>query len=338
MLRKFLIVSLLLIITISSTFAQCEIKKVWKIDSLSDHLANYWSEVDEVDINNEKMLFIRSDDGGCEILGCPDWAIKNNILSIEYGVDDTLKAELEFQGCDIVHFYNIGSNKNEKLFVLFANTSTRCDFPIDVAACNVAFGNPNTPSQSEPGQAALECPNLALVFLIGYLLLLITWIVLRFTKSTNISNKAWIAICLWCAFFLFIDDERCIGYLCLLLFVLHLSITVVFLLSKFKVINSVGKLFFYGIYSGLIVLFEYVYRYGSSNLDNLMYFTAVPVLVFLIGGGLFFQLIRDAYTLGFGKLSTNLFAAAVVYWVPYVFIISNRRDVVDFFLSMLALS
>ena len=285
---RYLFTQLVLIAVVTSVCAQCEIKKVWNIDSLSNHLTNYWSEVDEVDINNDRFLFIRSDDGGCEILGCPYWSVENNVISIEYGVNDIFKAEFEFESCDIMHFYSIDSIRNKKLFTLFTSTNTRCDFPINVNSCNVALGNPNNYPESEPEEEAIKCPTLTLFFLIGYFCLLLTWGGLRLTKGILVSNKVWIAICLWCALFLYIDNERCIGYLSLILFVFHLSIAVVYLLLKLKIINSLGRLFFYGIYSGLIVLFEYVYRYGSSNLDNLMYFTAVPALVFLIGGVLFF--------------------------------------------------
>lgn len=348
---RFAILPLLLALLASPLDAQCDLQKLWAVQDIAPELAVYWDGVERVDFNTDRAVFTRRDGNDCVVIACPPYRYRNDTLTFYYAADDSLSVRLVSGACNLHRALRLGPAPNDKLFALYPVTDGQCAYP-EGTACNVRSGGTSVtplPSPRSPatGKWSLcpTCPSgdcngtpsgwvpkvLRVVFWAFYLLYLVAFLVLWARGDTSKRNRCWVMLCVVTGIY----SPCAIGPMAL--FAFHLSILVAYVLRNATPLNSIGRLAFYGAYSGLIALYEMIVSVGAERTlvgqqfgGAPLYFAVVPIIVFLCGGRLMTRVLRDAWGLGYGGTLYNLFLIGVLYFGPNLYVYSQRGNIVSF--------
>lgn len=382
---------LLLLFAANTLSGQCDLKRLWTITEIAPQLANYWTDVDRVDFNDQVAVFTRRDRNDCIIISCPRYEVLGNKLNIIYAGGDTLHLTIRERGCRILDAYGLEANAAEKQFVLIASPDDQCNYPLSTTGCRRLGGSissvdtiprttppqppsycdlcptcPGCPTSTPPGpetepetetetapETGSETGNnsgngpddcifcnlldpaspipvwLQIVFILFYVFYLLAFFILWILGRTTQRNYCWLFLCAITGLY------SPFAYGPLLAFAVHLSAAVAYCLREFKPLNSIGKLFFYGLYSGLFVIYEMTIRFGLEMVSgaDFAYLTPIPLLVFLIGIRLCAGVINDATRLGFGGLLFYAVMIGVLYFGPYMYICNSRAVIIEWVIS-----
>lgn len=334
--------SVILVVFFSTLLnGQCEIRRLWTIDSIAPELEQYWAGVERVDFNANVAIFTRRDGNDCKIIACPPYELLGEKLVLTYGPQDTLKLELVSRGCSIMKAYRAETGQQELLFSLFASADNQCDFPEGTQKCGAVTPSSTTPTVPSTNwfpcqlfplldENGVVSSCMRLLFWIIYLFYLISFIVLRLMSRIRQSNYCWLILCVWTGLF----SPFAFGPL--IAFGVHLSIAVAYYLRRLTFINSIGSLFFYGVYSGFLALYEMCIRFGIelASGPDFMYFSVMPAIAFFSGLGLIWRVIKDAYALGFGSFTYNMVLVGVLYFGPYLYVMLSRAKILAYFVEL----
>ena len=113
------------------------------------------------------------------------------------------------------------------------------------------------------------------------------------------------------------------------LFTIHILLWFKYILKKIKIINSLGKVVFYAIFSGLVAVFEYFLRYGFVDIGN-TWFSPVPVISIVIGFSLIYSLIKDGAILTNYPLRYIILISFLTFGLVQGYVASNKNVIIEF--------
>ena len=293
---------------VASAQGPCELVGFWRPEDAT-------GRVGFQDFNEEQVLVMRGGDSLCRIVSYADYTTDRDSLYLDIAVTGQRVQLLYYQPvCDSLYLINLTSQKQ----------------PVDTLAFERLAGNPcDRATNYRKRPPFFRRPAVRRIFLIGfwpvYLGLLALYIFHFFRGSRVRYYRYWYMLVGWC--FLFIRFE----YIILLLFAFHSGTLLVHLLRRQGVINVIGRACLYGVYAGVVSLLEYFVRFGVEDFaTNVAYFTAVPVLLNLIGLLLVYDVIRMAYTLGYSSFWRNLLIGFLLMYAPQLYLWFKGAEVLSF--------
>jgi hypothetical protein len=265
------------------------------------------------DINDTQILVVNGRSSDCQITQFANYHFDNDTVYIQREEQPELPIKLlaSFVNCDSLHLINLDGSNQPTNSVLYMGRRDQheCDYSATKVVKKPFFER----------KAVIDIA--AVIWLIIYLVLLIYWLILYRRKQNR--NKIWILLMITCLLFTFT------GPLCYALFVVHAAISVIHWLRQLQYINVLGKVAFYGVFVGIVVMIEYYMRFGSNSLYIYSYSTIIPVLANLLG----IRLIADLYNAGtnFVDQRTSLIASAIALLGPQFLLYAYEKQIFHFF-------
>jgi hypothetical protein len=277
------------------------------------------------DFNHKQIIVVDGQQSSCVIKDYVPYTFREDTVFITFPSRNyepeqpPVKLLAEFINCDSLHLMNLnevdGSHTDTIRFQRILGH--QCDRPEDFVEKRSFF------SRKEVQETGF------ILFVIIYLPVLIFWIFVFFRGPKEKRSRLWWLLALICLLFCYAD------LLIFVLLLIHTAIGLIHFLRHQSVLNPIGRVFVYGLYAGLMIMFEYVIRYGFDDTYIHVYPTLVPMLVNLFGFRLVYELMRAANEMGFPGFRKNLLISLIVLFVPQFIVFAQRAYIFSVFKSVL---
>lgn len=304
-----LILMFFIFITNVSAQETCELIGFWKAQENGKTVFQ--------DFNEKQVLVIDSLNNACRILTFSPYEVVEDTVTIFVPPNNrAIRLVKQFIDCDSLHLINLNRDGSfGTILSLKRIEGHHCDYAVSYYKKKPFFKR----------DGIRKAGNV--LFFIIYFPILIFWFFNYF--KGNEKPYLWWLLVFVCLLFCFSN------WLIFGLFVFHLSMAIRKYLSQLSLINSVGRVAFYGLYAGLIIMFEYYLRFGNNETYINSYFTFVPVIVNLIGLQLVWRLIQEAYALGFSSFRMNALIAFITLVGPQLYVHSHRDTIISFIQNLI---